>query len=205
MFKPKSKLLVMTLALAVGCAAAFLPVRASAQECAEARAWVEANANQLPTVYAEFARYSMTYRKAIFSSLSPEARSELWKQHYKQYLDAHPDLNKAQVEFIQEALAALSPALFTKSAAPASGNTVQATLKEKATALFGAEEARRLLATLGPPEQREGSVADANCSCSTASDYCYPLTFCTLGTSCTYTAWGCGTNWVYACNGDCLY
>ncbi|MBZ4410297.1 bacteriocin fulvocin C-related protein [Myxococcus sp. XM-1-1-1] len=197
--------LVVALAFTLSGIALLLPTQAKAQECIEAQAWVEAHAKQLPTQYDEFARFSLAYRKAIFAKLSPEAQSNLWKQHYQQYLETHPNLDKAQVEFIQKLLGVFTPSLFAQGSSVSTVGADLARIKEQATSLFGQTEATLLLATLGPQEQASAAGNKANCSCSTASDYCPILTFCTTGTACSYTPTGCGTGWVYACNGDCFY
>ncbi|MCP3104283.1 bacteriocin fulvocin C-related protein [Myxococcus sp. K15C18031901] len=182
----------------------ILPNHANAQECVEAEAWVRANTNQLPTTYNDFSQHSMAYRKAIFAALPPEARSALWRQHFEHYLAAHPGLDEAQTEFIQELIALAAPSLFAKVATQANQKGPDfSKQKEAAVKLFGTTEATLLLATLGPQEKLAGNKA--NCTCNTIDDWCVTPTLCTRGTTCTIVLTGCGSVWLQPCNGDCLY
>ncbi|GAA2359300.1 bacteriocin fulvocin C-related protein [Streptomyces cuspidosporus] len=73
---------------------------ALADEAGRAHAWVAANKDRLPKTYAEFSKYSMSYRRAIYSELGPSDRSGLWAEHVTQYRRAHLELSPRQQQLL---------------------------------------------------------------------------------------------------------
>jgi hypothetical protein len=78
-------------------------------------------------------------------------------------------------------------------------------LKDAAIAAFGIDEARALIGTLGPSET-SASVAQRDCDCSNADSFCHFLPNCTnWPIGCNYDDSGCGTFWVWPCDGICQF
>jgi hypothetical protein len=77
------------------------------------------------------------------------------------------------------------------------------TLEEEAKAAFGEREAALVLADLGSTDGRSISQFP-NCTCSTQSDWCWWGWRCVdTGLQCIRQASGCGTLWIFPCNGLC--
>ncbi|WP_241758520.1 bacteriocin fulvocin C-related protein [Myxococcus landrumensis] len=189
-------------ALALGVLMAFFPTHAQAEEgCSEAQAriqaWVDANADRLPTTLEDVSRFPTEYRRAIQVALAPEQQVSLWKEHIRQYMSTHPRMNARQVAALEMVLAALQPQFYTTGASPAL-QRAQAAVGEA----FSPEEARLIVATLGAPEApgAEGSFAPL-CECSQSSQYCG--SFACRAYSCRQQASGCGFLGGYRCNGLC--
>jgi len=93
-------------------------------------------------------RYPIQYRKALLRRLGPEGGAAIWTRHITRYRDAHPELNKEQVQTLNGVLTLISPQTFTFP-----------TTEERATAkvladrmgeLFGEDVKRFLMHDLGP-------------------------------------------------------
>jgi hypothetical protein len=122
------------------------------------RAWVLANKHRLPQTYAEFSDFTLTYRRAIYQELTPETRAQLWTDHLARYLEVHPDLSPEQQRIIadaQEVIGRPDPREPGRPMPPALHSRLD-DMRRRAVEAFGRDEARDLLATLGPPE-RPGS------------------------------------------------
>jgi hypothetical protein len=176
------------------------------ESCGPGHAWVEANSDRLPAEYDEFVLYSMAYRRAIFSELTPEQKSRLWREHFDRYLASHPHLTAEQVEAIQQAIALASPATYAAQAGGEEGaGEAFNQLKRDVVAAFGKDESRLLFATLGPVESR---YADSNtmaviwCNCSIYDDWCWGSCIKTSPSSCVIKP-GCGFLGFSTCNGQC--
>ena len=165
-------------------------------------AWVEANKDRLPHGYDDLAAHSLPYRKAIFSALAPEARTGLWVEHLNRYRAAHPGLSDIQAEVIDRAVALVSR-MGESAYRPA--EELQA-VENAAMNAFGRDEARTLLATLGPGSAPGESAAATtpDCDCANYSDWCGSGTGCTnYPRPCIESSSGCGTLWTWECNGIC--
>lgn len=165
-------------------------------------AWVEANKNRLPRDYDGLTAHPVPYRKAIFSALAPEVRTQLWTEHLDRYRAAHPGLADGQTEVIDRAVALVSR-MGESAYRPA--EELQA-LASAAMNAFGRDEARLLLATLGPESAPDESAAAAttDCDCANFSDWCGSGTGCTnYPRPCVESSSGCGTFWTWECNGIC--
>jgi hypothetical protein len=172
----------------------------AATESAEAVAWLRANPGRLPERYDDFAQFTVAYRQAIFGELAPRVRRDLWTEHLRRYAAARPPLSPQQLQVIERAEQVLGDeATFAGRSAAVDGRLGE--LRDAAIEAFGREEARRLIATLGPDE-RGVDPALADCECSTVSDYCWY--HCSQADNCNWTSSGCGTAWQYPCNGICM-
>jgi hypothetical protein len=192
----------------VGLLVAALPTPALSADCATLQQWISEHAHELPSTYSELVRYPEDYRRAIFDTLSPEAQSTLWREHFAHYLAAHPHLTKEQVAFIERAEALSTPALFARSSEDPGITVALEQLRREGALLFPKEDLLRLLATLGPPDSlgppdRLGPTAAPACECSRASDWC-SVGSCSTEWSCTSRPKGCGTLYQYPCTGLCI-
>ena len=174
-------------------------------------------------LYTTLPSLSMRDRKALFNGLTPELKSELWKAHLRLYLSKHLDFTEKQRAAVQGAIALITPRLFD---IPQDSPDWQTNVHEpiqrlmrKILEVFPREVARELLTFLGGPEPQQESnlmltkkdlpafkpisrsVAQRDCTCSTRSDWCSGETECLAG-NCQATR-GCGTFWLYSCNGEC--
>lgn len=167
-----------------------------------ARSWAEANQKQLPQHYAAVVQYPVEYRRAIFAKSSPQVRSALWLEHLRSYQTIHPHLSSAQIQVIDRAAATFADEAIFEKGPSTDVDRRLTSLREAAVAAFGETEASALLATLGPVEQTEPSAALVpDCECSTSSDWCGSYCF-VPNPPCP--GWiGCGSGWIYWCNGYC--
>jgi hypothetical protein len=173
---------------------------AAADTAAKARDWVAANRDRLPQRYDQLAALPLEYRRAVFAESSTQVRARLWLDHLDHYLATHPDLETAQTKILDRAHA-LVPKVFAGGREATSAE--RARLKKDAIARFGFEEARAILATLGPSERRS-PAAPRDCECSWADSWCTPLLACTnYPITCEYSDSGCGDFWIWPCDGVC--
>lgn len=190
------------IAMTLGIAVVGFPTRALAEaDCAKTQdqiqAWIEENAGKLPTTLEGVSRHPMAYRRAILDSLHPEQKVALWGEHIRQYIASHPQLSAKQIAVLEKVLTTLSPQLYTIGITP-EVQRVQAAVKEA----FAPEEARLIVATLGPPESpgAEASLAPI-CECSRADAWCGG--FRCRAYSCTKKTSGCGWFGLSKCDGLC--
>ncbi|MFI6662220.1 bacteriocin fulvocin C-related protein [Streptomyces sp. NPDC050523] len=170
------------------------PAFAEGQDAVAANAWVEANAERLPTRYAEVTALPLAHRRAVHAALPPAARSHLWVEHIDRFRTAHPHLTARQSTVLARARdTASDPATFQRRPL---ARPQHCDLTESAIAAFGKEEAVQLLATLGPSE-----TLAQDCSCSSFSDACI-FSDC-IGGGCTISDGGCGKFWIWDCDGTC--
>ncbi|MEW2079953.1 bacteriocin fulvocin C-related protein [Streptomyces sp. NPDC013433] len=191
---------VLRLGTGAGVAAALLwngsvPAFAGYGKDGDPSAWVEANRERLPQAYGEFVAFPMAYRKEIFRASSAVTKSRLWVEHLRHYGVEHPDLSENQERALRHAMETLGNAsLYAQSPLREQDHRMLEGLRGEVAAAFGGET-ESLIATLGAP-----NLAAADCQCSTASDYCWMG--CVPTNSCVRVG-GCGTGWVYTCNGWC--
>jgi hypothetical protein len=179
------------------------PALAEASECAEARAWVKANPGELPRNYADFAAYSTTYRRAIYDELPAAARSKLWVEHLGHYEATRAGLTVQQRKALNSASTIAADTGTFATARDAGTERRLTELEESVLAAFGRDEARTILATLGPAEPAKAAVGPlAVCECSTwDTKWCWGV--CRESSACEYTWTGCGSLWAWPCDGWC--
>ncbi|MFI0420593.1 bacteriocin fulvocin C-related protein [Spongiactinospora sp. 9N601] len=193
----------------LGAAALFVfgKVSPAHAETAGAAEWVRANNGRLPREYPDFIGHDLARRRAVYHELGPAERSRLWVAHLREYRAAHPAPTAAQSAVLEDAMsAAAQESVFAAGEDPALDARLAA-LRQAATEAFGRDEARALLATLGPADP-VGPPEAATCGCSTLDDWCATGSTCRgcancSSCYCTCTASGCGTLWRYCCNGNC--
>jgi hypothetical protein len=172
----------------------------------EAQDWVLAHHDRLPRDYGTFGSYPVNYRRAIFAALPADARRRLWTDHFSHYQDTHP-AQSAQRTTVLRAATALVADTFTDTS-PDREQRLTA-FASTAIAAYGRDEARALVATLGPtPAATPHGVLPGcpSCECNGGDNWCgskccvadcYDDNYCVCSNS------GCGTFWSYGCNGVC--
>ena len=119
----------------------------------EIHAWVAAHRDTLPRTLSELARYPMAYRRAIHGALASEERVALWREHLVSFLGPDSRLSLDQRAVLREAIDDL-PALMSDDRAEARSRA--RALEERMLGVFSRDEARPIIATLGPDEPPEG-------------------------------------------------
>lgn len=192
----------------------------TAQELDPARAWVKANLDNLPRDYDALVTFDISYRRAIHEALAPSDRSRLWTEHLKRVGATHRDMSAEQASVLDRATALAADERTFMREGKETRHEVLDQLRVTAIAAFGSDDARALLATLGPGPSTShvGGGANVaarpcyNCECSPASNYCgnpvAPSKCCNTNQCssfrryCTCTS-GCGTFYAYGCSGHC--
>lgn len=153
--------------------------------------WMKANEADLPRSYAELSKVAVPYRKAVYRTLTRDEQAGLWLDHFAEYRRTHPKLSKPQIDLIGrlERFVASKPADKGKP------------LEAEVRAVFGIDEGRALVATLGPDDV--SPMLGCKCDCSTDSDYCWTTGCRYAACRCRYFEQGCGFLYSYSCNGYC--
>lgn len=182
------------------------------QSCdAEAQAWVEKNLVTLPQTLREFLAVPGPYRKAVYRRMPPESKSHIWRAHLTAFLDRHPELSWGQEHAIQDAIVFASPDTF-RIGVVASSQAARA-LDRRAQALhrrfidqFGVTLAGGLVGGFGANDSSatddDGDILGTLCECADADAYCPGKYQCDQG-GCDKTDGGCGTLYLYDCDGLC--
>lgn len=188
-------------------------------------AWARANKAKLPRSYDEVLAYPEMYRRAIHVESSPQVRSQLWSEQLTRYRAAHPALSGEQASVVDTAAAlAADPATFADTMTTHVRQRLSG-LRDSAIKVFGTNDARQLVAMLGPEQPVPASATSASaipagvvvngCGCSVESDYCFqsscvPWQDCTCNgpfpndcIPCSAVSGGCGTFYQYPCDGGC--
>ncbi|WP_405753472.1 bacteriocin fulvocin C-related protein (plasmid) [Streptomyces sp. NBC_00012] len=174
-----------------------------------AKAWVEANRNQLPQSYDAVIAYNLEYRRAIYRELPASARRQLWLEQLQRYRADHPSLTAEQHHALDHitAIAEKESTFAPRRVASHSARKEEQDVKETAVQAFGHDEAYAILASLGPstpPDPLAITARPIACTCSDESDWCTNDTYCKKNaSSCDVTGSGCGQFWEWACNGRC--
>lgn len=157
----------------------------------EVDTWMKANAGSLPQTYQDLVKVPVPYRKAVYRTLPQDRQAQLWLDHLAEYRRTHPKLTPAQSDLITRLRAFVA----TKSA---SRNKA---LEGEVLEVFGLDEGRALVATLGPADVTP--MLGCKCDCSTESDYCWTSGCRYAACRCRYYEQGCGFLYSYSCNGYC--
>lgn len=134
----RSRLLLVSVIVTVGtlvAGAAVKPVAGTARD--RAATWVAAHPSVKPTSLAQLAAYPATYRTALFSSLDPETKSRLAKEHLRRFLDTQQNVTTDQQRLVESMIAAFTPQFFS--------SVVPNTFCKDVSAAFPAGQARFIL------------------------------------------------------------
>ena len=206
--------------------ALVLPVLRTPDAGAAAREWAASlGHDELQQAGFDIHAYPYLYRRALLAAFSPEERAQVWQRHFRDFLNAHPDLDVYQRAVLSRALALSTPDVFSGPPAPVYVQDQLTAAYVAAIALFGKTTARDLFIRLGPdpggsselPLQvrltnmlRGYFVAHADetldCDCADAGDCGVPSrSTCSEAVSCTPDTEFpmCGPLWCYACIGTC--
>lgn len=175
----------------------------------EIKAWIARNRASLPTTYDGIIAHPMAYRHAIYAELPADVRSKLWVEQLARYRTTLAPLDQEQTRALDQASALFSRTdLFTGTGSgpsPAVHRDLEA-MRGEAERAFGKDTAGRMLGTLAPPNERSTILpqsADWLCECSQYSSYCNPAAVCQGSHECTQSSSGCGTGFIYSCDGYC--
>lgn len=213
-----------TVVVALTLPAESILLKAVASDSQEAvQQWVAAlSTDDLDAAANQVQNYPFAYRKQIMKALSPERRSEVWRNHIRAYVDHHPDLDSAALDALQAAIDVASPAAFASGS-----DTIRARVDAvgvQLVAAIGREEASSVMYRLGPRDGEFSSVeplslrlanfvrrtlvvfaraADCDCNAEWGCDGMY--VHCADDTGCTVDdSWpACGWLWNDPCNGNC--
>lgn len=168
--------------------------------------------NSRPVVVAQYARMAavpVEQRKQIYELLPVTMQGDLWAFHLETFLSDHPELNADQRAVFFEALGVIQSGALTPDA------SLQH-LELRARAALKPDLIDLAFLELGPPDSFTANAKliarpDADCECSTVSDYCCfldcptsPTPKCARGRRiCSLVPTGCGFLWQYGCNGVC--
>jgi hypothetical protein len=190
----------------LGVAAAMLggtaTANASTSAMGQAQKWVASNKGNLPRDYEAFAASGMEIRKAVYEEIQPDERRQLWREHLRRYDARRASMTDDQRAVLDRAIELVDKeSLF--SGPPGDGLREElGILGERATAAFGKEEARAMLATLGPAVSAQDGSCDCNVDDIWGCDSCLAVNPCSTSW-CTCSGSGCGTFWSWPCNGRC--
>jgi hypothetical protein len=190
----------------LGVAAAMLGGNATAHAgtavMSEAQTWVASNKGNLPRNYAAFTASSMAIRKAVYEELRPDERRQLWRDHLRTYHARRASMTDDQRAVLDRAIELADKESLFSGALEDGLRRELDTLGERAVAAFGKEEARAMLATLGPAVREEDGSCDCNTNDTWGCDSCLSVGPCATSW-CTCTGSGCGWFWSKPCNGRC--
>jgi hypothetical protein len=173
-----------------------------------ARSWAKANSDRLPQTYDDFVGYSMTYRRAIYTEISPTVRSQLWVEQLNRYRIAHSQLSTDQATAIDQAITILSEES-TFTVEPANRSDLDRAIqqhKELSLLAFSQNEARDLFMILGPADNLSGQQEPLpDCACHHRDNaFCAPLVCVETPGICRTSSSGCGWWWGQTCDGACF-
>jgi hypothetical protein len=211
----KSTVLVVLVIAALLLLGPMQPVKAIPEKTASIQRDSSLVSDQALVNYEEFSRLTLLKRKLIYSNLSPEVQSELWRAQLWRYLVSE-DLTLEQRTVLLEALQFASPLLFASNK-DRKQSTYRRNIRKlknleiRALKAFGFEKVGRIFTELGSIDgnlqvlAEDGSGGEhPNCACARESDYCGSSSHCSSGpTLCLVVASDCGTFWAYDCDGLC--
>jgi hypothetical protein len=209
--------------------AMLLPVARTPNPAVAAVKWTAGlDKAELRSAASNIEAYPALYRRAIMGALTPEDRSNAWREFFQDHISSHPSLTSEQVAVLREAIDVASPAAFSQ---PMAADVKQriGDVFGRATKVLGANAANELFVTLGPKQLqvanalplsqqladkvRSWRVVSANeqsgCNCNIEIDTCDllpdPWLQCSELFTCEFDlSWPmCGPLWSWACTGWC--
>lgn len=189
-------------------------IQLSADKVEGYNSWLADNKFRLNSVERnEILSKDITLQKAIFTTISPEARYRMWIDKLNA-LDTS-DMTPQQKMFIKDVKNSLTPDMFDfKNKNYATTYKYFDFVKTNSIKIFGADSAARIFSNLSDTNNfiARGIPLDpvtVACECSTKSDWCscgpdpYHCAYCQNPSCSGETNYGCGAFWSYACNGSC--
>jgi DNA-binding MarR family transcriptional regulator len=131
-------------------------------------------ADDLLKSYRDISALPMADRRATFIKATPKGRSDLVRIHLALYLARNGELNEAQKGLILEFMSFLTPELYDVRSDDhdrlARVSELLRQFQNRILAVFSREEAARIFATLGPPEQRDDLLQKVPCDSAPPSE-----------------------------------
>jgi len=141
--------------------------------------------------YTNLSALPLVARRDAFRAMTNEQRSSLWRTHLTKALNER-ELTGPQRSIVAQTIAVANPEFFVRH-----GSLDALNIKDN----FTGKDAREIFAQLGgPPPLNHHVIMSPACECSHTSDYCGTNCF---GNGCTASDYGCGSLWVYSCDGLC--
>lgn len=188
-------------------------------------AWVDAHRNNLPRTYDEISTLHPAYRRAVYTTLSAEEKSELWRTQFDRQLATGSRLTAQQRGLLNEAREFSTPLTFSllvdnQSVARAGLLAYLGDFDVRAKKAFGEERARAIFGMLGPasvedmffsaatapgdPDSPSPTPDATACSCSRNASDCPKNYACSGSSACNRIVNGCGgVIWKSDCDGLC--
>lgn len=173
-------------------------------DCARAeKAWLAANADRLPTNFAEIMAIPEHERMFAIHNVSSATRSAIWQGHYSDFVAKNGELNSAQRDIVARASAIATPEFFDlRDTQPgfAEATAPLRALVEESKAYFSNEEIGKLFYQLGGQARTKGPVQGlVYCNCGDGGWECGAC----RSTLCI-NWYGCGPSGIDGCWGRCL-
>jgi hypothetical protein len=157
--------------------------------------------------YLSLSELKRTDRKAMFAKMSPYEKRDLWHVHLALNMAQHNEWNDQQRSLVLEGAALVTVNLYEAPKDAQWTMRVDEPVRvfmQRALLVFSKVEAVALFAELGGSEPVAHHSAKPEdpppCSCSKDSDWCI---YDCWSNRCKATAAGCGTLWLYPCDGLC--
>jgi rubrerythrin len=150
--------------------------------------------------------YNLIERKDAFRQSTPVEKSQLWETHLSLKLAGLTN-NQDQMNLIVELITLIDSDTYTITEKSEKWKALDEKLSDITKRIhenFSKKEAFEIFARLGGEGSSKSPTPTKqkpNCSCSTRSDYCWGDSC--LGGSCNGSSRGCGTIYIYECNGMC--
>jgi hypothetical protein len=205
----------------------ILPVARTPDARAAAVLWAASlSAADLQSASGQIEDFPPNYRRAIMGVLDPDARSRVWRAHFRKFLQQHRALSRAQQQVVLDAMNLASSDAF----APPVRDDLKAQIQDAfndTVAQLGPDAANDLFVMLGPKtpavnalpiaEQiadrvrgwRTANAQFPDCNCNIDIDTCDlepdPWLQCSELFTCNFDLhWPmCGPFWSWACTGWC--
>lgn len=157
-------------------------------------------------------------QRVAFNNLNESERLFLWKTRFENYLNNNV-VTDEQGKFLKNIIATLPQNVFSSKAK--TDNAVISKMDQLRIDfinMFGHKIAKLLLTHISDKHETTETVGNdkgeigpntmmPDCSCSSVSDWCdcsHPMQCYYCGSAfCSNTEYGCGTFWMYRCNGQC--
>lgn len=219
---------LVLLALFVAASGSLFGLRASPKAanenvCISAARWIDQHPQDVPVSLDGIAALPAVYKRAAFSSLTPERKAALWREHLSRFL-AKAQLTQEQTAFVQMAIDFATPQLYRDAA---NGRTPESeakhrahhhAIRQQASTLFSVQM-RRVFAELGYRTTRSTGLLPASlrtvgfasskeaeagqCECEMGDNWCAVEQCREPSGGCSGTTTGCGFLGCGPCNGTC--
>lgn len=197
-------------------------------DCSQAKEWFDTKLSDVDYSYTGIASLPEAYQRVVFVNATAIQKSQIWKDYLTTYLYRENLLTEVQKEHLSSFIKTIDKRLFIDKNLP---SEFEAEVKEiygfelarKMFSTLGYENQNRKKIDSDKPVKtisKDVKVSKVNyteiladCGCSTSSDWCPDSVVGAWEFECTSGAndcvdddsdWGCGTLWLYNCNGDCV-